>query len=153
MDGQAFVKLTIDINEMKKILWLIVLINLGCTAKNDNKAVRVSFTNNKHAIQISGLNNAIIQDIARDSVNGSWQSLLPVYRMPADTDMKNYQPVQPGTYQIRDSVVIFTPDTPFVAHQTYFVRYYKFDEGNKVSDFIMGHNRPGSVQYSDLTFK
>ena len=107
----------------------------------------------RKSVKISGLDNAVIQDIARDSAGGNWQALVPVYKMPADTDLKNYQPVQPGTYQIKDNAVIFTPDTPFMAHQTYFVRYYKFDAGNKVSDFIMGHNRPGSLHYSDLIIK
>lgn len=139
---------------MKKLLWLLVFINWGCTAnKDNNNAVQVSFENNKQAVRISGLDNAVMHEINRDSAGGNWQSLLPVYRMPADTDLKNYQPVQPGTYQIKDNAVIFTPDTPFMAHQTYFVRYYKFDAGNKVNDFIMGHNRPGSLHYSDLIIK
>jgi hypothetical protein len=130
---------------------VLILFNFGCTANKD-KVVQVSFENNKHSVKISGLDNAVTHEISRDSAGGNWQSLLPVYRMPADTDLKNYQPVQPGTYRVTDGAVIFTPDTPFVAHQTYFVRYYKFDAGNKVSDFIMGHNRPGSLHYSDLTF-
>jgi len=139
---------------MKKILWLLVFINLSCTAnKDNNSAVQVSFENNKQAVRISGLDGAVVQEINRDSAGGNWQSLLPVYRMPADTDLKNYQPVQPGTYHVKNNAVIFTPDTPFMAHQTYFVRYYKFDAGNKVSDFVMGHNRPGSLHYSDLIIK
>jgi hypothetical protein len=73
--------------------------------------------------------------------------------MPADTDLKNYQPVQPGVYHVKDNAVIFVPDTPFAAHQTYFVRYYKFDAGTKVTDFVTGRNRPGSLYYSDLEFK
>ncbi|HMG08546.1 MAG TPA: hypothetical protein VK609_08560, partial [Mucilaginibacter sp.] len=126
----------------------------SCTAnKDNNSAVQVSFENNKQAVRISGLDNAVMQEINRDSAGGNWQSLLPVYRMPADTDLKNYQPVQPGTYHVKNNAVIFTPDTPFMAHQTYFVRYYKFDAGNKVSDFVMGHNRPGSLHYSDLIIK
>lgn len=108
---------------------------------------------NRQSVKISGLDNAIIQEIARDSVGAAWQSLVPVYRMPADTDLKSYQPVQPGAYQVKDGVVIFTPDTPFVLHQVYFVRYYQFDKGNKATDFIMGHNRPGGSVYSDLIFQ
>lgn len=108
---------------------------------------------NERVIKISGLDNAVLQDIARDSAGGNWQALVPVYKMPADTDLKNYQPVQPGTYHVKDNSVIFTPDTPFVAHQTYFVRYYKYDTANKASDFIMGRNRPGGLHYSDLVFK
>jgi hypothetical protein len=125
----------------------------GCTANKDNNVVQVNLTPDKHAVKISGLDNAIIQEIGRDSAGSNWQSLLPVYRMPADTDMKNYQPVQPGVYIIKDGVVVFTPDTPFVAHQTYFIRYYKFDADNNAIDFIRGNNKPGSLHYTDLIFK
>ena len=83
----------------------------------------------------------------------NWQSLVPVYKMPADTDLKNYQTAQPGKYIVKDSVVMFTPDTPFIASQTYFVRYYKFDANNKASDYILGHNKLGSRPYTDLIFK
>ncbi|MEN0053035.1 MAG: hypothetical protein AAGC65_05165 [Mucilaginibacter sp.] len=104
-------------------------------------------------MKITGLDKAIVQEIARDSAGGNWQALIPVYRMPADTDLKNYQPVQPGIYHVQDNAVIFVPDTPFITNQKYFVRYYKFDAGTKVTDFVTGRNRPGSLQYSDLEFK
>ncbi|WP_183568483.1 hypothetical protein [Mucilaginibacter sp. SP1R1] len=138
---------------MKKILWILALFGIGCSNKQGAPVIHVSMMNNRQSVQITGLDNVMMQEISRDSAGGAWQSLLPVYRMPADTDLKNYQPVQPGKYQVKDNAVIFMPDTPFIAHETYFVRYYKFDAGNKINDFITGHNSPGSLHYSDLTFK
>lgn len=94
-----------------------------------------------------------MQDIARDSDKNVWQNLVPVYRMPADTDMKNYQPVQPGQYLLKDSAVVFTPDTPFVKGQTYFVRNYRLGEGATLMDYIKGRSQPGKVHFIDLIFK
>ncbi len=115
--------------------------------------VKINLSADKHSINISGLDNAIVQDINRDSSGGNWQSLVSVYKMPADTDLKNYQPVQPGKYLLRDSVVVFTPDTPFTAQQTYFVRYYKYGTNSQASDYILGHHKLGSLPYTDLIFK
>ena len=84
---------------------------------------------------------------------GIWKNLIPVFRMPADTDLKNYQPIQPGLYQLKDSAVVFTPDTPFVNSQTYFVRYFEFTKGSSIMDFIKGKRKPGSINFIDLIFK
>jgi hypothetical protein len=130
----------------------LTLFCIGCSNTAKSPVIHIGKIDQERSIKISGLDAAVIEDIARDSLTGNWQGLIPVYKMPADTDMKNYQPVQPGTYHIANGGVIFTPDTPFVSHQTYFVRYYKFDSGNKLTDFIGGRNRPGSLHYIDLTF-
>jgi len=95
----------------------------------------------------------IISEINRDSVPRVWQSLIPVYKLPADTDLKDYQPAQPGVYKIIDSAVVFTPDTPFINGKTYFMRYYKFDEGHSTMDFLKGSSRLRNVPYDDLIFK
>jgi hypothetical protein len=139
---------------MNKSIVLFVMLCFGCNAnKNSSAPVKINLTADKHSINIVGLDNTIVQDINRDSLGGNWQSLVPVYKMPADTDLKNYQPAQPGKYIVKDSIVVFTPDTAFIARQTYFVRYYKFDANTKAADYILGHNKLGSLPYTDLIFK
>ena len=136
--------------------WLFLLFTLfcfSCTTKIDKPMLNLSLDTGKQTLKISGLSNTIVQDINRDTTINKWQQLLPVYRMPADTDMKDFQPVQPGQYFVKDSVVFFTPDTPFKSHQQYFIRYYHYNEGRNVLDFIKGKSRPGKVNYTDLIFK
>lgn len=113
-------------------------------------AVHISLINNGQSVRFRGLDYAIISEIDRDSA--SWQSLLPVYRMPADTELKSYQPAQPGRYVLKDSAIVFTPDTPFLKGRTYFMRYYQFGEGNTPLDYIRGRSRLGNVRYVDLVF-
>ena len=60
--------------------------------------------------------------------------------------------MQHGRYVLKDSAVIFTPDTAFVKGQTYFMRYYQF-KGENVWDFIKGKKRLGEVQFMDLVVK
>jgi len=137
---------------MRKIGLVLIFFCIGCISKSQPPVIHIGKINHERSVKISGLDAAIIQDIARDSSGANWQGLIPVYKMPADTDMKNYQPVQPGTYHIADGSVIFTPDTPFMSHQTYFVRYYKLDTGNQLTDFIAGRNKLNNLRYNDLKF-
>jgi len=129
-------------------LYLIALLLIGCSQKAKAPAVYVSVEGK--SIKFSGLDYAIISDINRDSVPGIWETLLPVYKMPADTDLKNYQPVQHGTYILKDSAVVFTPDTPFIKNQRYFMRYYQFGNGITAADLFTGKKQLGRVPYRDF---
>ena len=139
---------------MKKIIvWLFPMLCVGCTHQPSAPAVHINLVNNNRSIRFTGLDYAIISEINRDAIPGIWQSLIPVYRMPADTDLKDYQPLQSGVYQIAGSAVVFTPDTPFIKGKTYFVRYYQFGEGRSVTDYIRGRKKFQEMTYKDLIFK
>lgn len=129
------------------------LLCLGCAHYPPKIIVKVRLTDSNRAIKISGFDRAIIADIGRDTANDAWRSLLPVYKMPADTDLKDDQNTQPGKYSVEDSVVVFTPDTSFVKGQAYFVRYYPHDQGVDAWQYIKDKKRPGSLSYTDLVFR
>jgi len=131
----------------------LLLLLFSCTPKPQRNNIIISFSPDKQSLQFKGLDPAVAGEVSRDTLGNGWQTLVPVYRMPADTDMMSYQPIQPGKYQLADSVVIFTPDTPFVAGQEYFVRWYHFDKGKKATDYLRGQLRPGQTQFTDLIFK
>ncbi len=137
---------------MKKLpALLLVLICLGCKSKTSEPVIHISLINNNQSLKINGLDNAIISDIARDTSN-HFENLAPVYRMPADTDMKDFQPNQPGKYVVKDDALVFTPDTPFIKQQTYFMRYYQYGEGNSVWDFVKHKKTALKLRYTDLGF-
>ena len=138
---------------MKNQVLLLFLICFGCAQKQKTPEVHISLVNNNKSVKITGLDYAIISEIYRDSVAGIWENLLPAYRMPADTDMKDYQPVQHGLYQLKDSSVVFTPDTPFASSKTYFIRYYQFGKGDSAFDLLKEKKKLGSTNYIDLVFK
>jgi hypothetical protein len=137
---------------MKKAAWILLLFCFACTSKPKAPVVYISLADSNRSVKFKGLDYAIVSEINRDPIPGIWENLLPVYRMPADTDLKNYQPVQHGLYTLKDSAVVFTPDTPFVKGQTYFIRYYQF-KGENIWDYIKGKKRLGAVGYSDLVIK
>ena len=133
-------------------LFLVLILCLGCTRQPPKIDIKISLTDSNRSLKISGFDKAVIADIGRDTANDAWQSLLPVYKMPADTDMKDYQKAQPGNYKVEDSVVVFTPDTLFKKGQSYFLRYYPHAEGASAWQYIKDKKRPGDLSYKDLVF-
>ena len=138
---------------MKKArIILIVLICFGCARQPNKIDIKINLTDSNKAIKITGLDKSIITEISRDASNYAWQSLFTIYKMPADTDLMDYQNVQPGNYKVEDSIVVFTPDTAFKKGQVYFLRYYQHDEQVSGWQYIRGKKRPGSLSYKDLVF-
>jgi hypothetical protein len=135
----------------KSILYILLLFCGGCAHKSPSPVVAVVLVNNGQSVKFSGLDYAIIGEISRDSSKELWQKLIPVFRMPADTDLKSYQPVQPGSYQLADRAVVFTPDTPFLKGRAYFMRYYQFG-GDTMWDYVEGKKRLGRAPHTDLIF-
>lgn len=140
---------------MKKLfpLLLPLMFLFGCTGTSTKTPVTIKTVNNGKALQITGFDPAIINEISRDSSAKAWETLMAVYRMPADTSMQNLQPAQPGRYTVHNNVVVFTPDTVFSTQQTYFFRYYDFSAGSTLTDLIKSRSKPGTLHYTDLIFK
>ena len=134
------------------ILFLAVIFCVGCSKHPKPVDVKISLTDSNHSLKITGFDKLIVAEIGRDTNNEAWESLLPVYKMPVDTDMKDYQNVQPGKYTVQDSVVIFTPDTAFKKGQVYFLRFFRHDEDISAWKLIRQKKRPGSISYKDLVF-
>jgi len=132
---------------------LILLFCLGCKRQPGKIAITISLTDSNRSVSVKGFDKAVIGDIGRDTDKSVWQGLLPVYKMPADTDLKDFQTAQPGMYMVKDSVVIFKPDTPFKKGQAYFLRYYPHDEGTDAWQYIRDRKRTGSQEHRDLIFK
>lgn len=138
---------------MKKAILIFVIMLLGCHSKHHNSVIKISSVNSGRSLEVTGIAEDILQEINRDTGAMVWQTLIPVYRMPADTDMKDFQRAQPGKYIVNGSAILFTPDTPFAQHSIYFVRYYQYGEGNTKWDYIKQQKRLGKTPYIDLIFK
>jgi len=137
---------------MKRCVWLLFFLCLGCKQKSPAPIVHISLIDSNHSLKITGIDSVILNDIDRDTAK-NWQSLFVISRMPADTDLKDYQPAQPGTYRVGKGSVIFTPDTPFVKKQRYFLRYYMHGSNKDIWDYVRNHAKPGQLHYTDLIFK
>ncbi|MGF7081231.1 hypothetical protein [Mucilaginibacter sp. UYCu711] len=131
---------------------LLLAFCFGCRPTPSATLVHISLTDSNKSLKITGIDPLILNDINRDTIK-NWQSLFAIYRLPADTDAKDYQPIQPGQYQLKDSAVVFTPDTAFVKQQTYFMRYYNYAGNKSIWDYIRGKTTKGQLHYTDLIFK
>ncbi|HEY4197332.1 MAG TPA: hypothetical protein VGM63_17440 [Mucilaginibacter sp.] len=138
---------------MRRTAFILLILCLGCKQQPPKINIKISLTDSNRSVKISGLDQSIITEIGRDTSNYAWESLFAVYKMPADTDLMDYQNAQPGNYKVQDSVVVFTPDTSFKKGQVYFLRYYQHDEQVSGWQYIRGKKRPGGLSYKDLIFR
>jgi hypothetical protein len=136
----------------------LCLFILSCFACKHKAVHGITAVCTPDSLIIKGLDGEPIDALGNDSVTttADWQTLIPIYKMPADTSLKDYQPMQPGQYAIggeNNDEVIFKPDTPFSKGQTYFVRCYDFAQGSSLTDHILRHSKMGQHSYTDLIFK
>jgi hypothetical protein len=137
---------------MKRSVYLLLLTFAGCSAHAPEMRIDVKLSDSDHAISISGLDKAVIDDISRDTTAGIWQNLLPVYKMPGDTDMKDFQQAQPGKYMLKDNTVVFIPDTPFKKGQVYFLRYFDYQGEKSAWQIVKDKQRLGAAKHRDMAF-
>jgi hypothetical protein len=141
---------------MKKVAFLLVIIGCmfiitGCKSKIASM-VKVSVVNDR-MIKVTGIDYAALDELRSDTGGRLWRNFIPVYRMPADTDMKDYQPEQPGKYRLAGTAVSFSPDTPLMKGQLYFIRVYQFEAGTNLFEIIKQRKKLGQIPYTDLIFK
>lgn len=138
---------------MKKLALIILLLITSCKNKPTVDA-HLSVDKKSGSVNVMGLDAVTLQGIKRDSIPlKGWQALFPVYAMPADTGLRNYQSPLPGRYAITDNTILFTPDTDFKAGRTYFARYYNYDIPINAPDLILHRRVLGRGVYTELIFK
>ncbi|RVU00263.1 hypothetical protein EOD41_12320 [Mucilaginibacter limnophilus] len=136
---------------MKQLLFILLLFCFGCARRNEGSQVNVIPVNG--TLQISGLEDEMLYRLSHDTIVERWYTLMPVYKLPADTTLKDDQPEQRGTYTVSGSIVLFKPDTAFVKDQKYFLRFYRINKGGSVWDMLKSNStRPGMHQYTDVIF-
>lgn len=139
-----------------RILCFFVLACAACHSPVANDANRISIhlSKDSQTVCISGLDYSILQDMKKDTLSlESWQGVFPVYRMPADTDMKDMQSEQPGKYKVTDSTITFKPDTAFIKHQQYFARFYGGTTNFTPTNLIRSKTNLKGQNYTEVMFK
>lgn len=136
--------------DMRKLLIFCLLI-AACKPRPVNH-IHVQ-TDKNGSLKFSGIEYQAIAENSQDTSASVWQAVLPVYKMPVDTDMKDYQPTQPGKYKADGQNIVFTPDTPFIKGQLYFVRCYDAPGSMDALTVVKNRGRIGKMPYIDLIFK
>lgn len=139
--------------QMKRSVILALLFFAACRNKPANP-VSIVVDKTRQVVKVVGLTETTLNGIKRDSLPmETLQNLFPVFAMPADTDMRNYQQPMKGKYQITAKEIAFIPDTLFKPGQTYFARYYRYDEQITSMDLVLHRRETGKPTYTELIFK
>lgn len=111
----------------RQFLCFFLLACIAChpSTAPQSKRASIYLSSDSQRVCIGGLAYSVIQELKKDTLTrDAWQSLFPVYKLPADTTMKDFQKELPGTYLVTDSGITFKPDTAFKIHQQYVARFY-----------------------------
>ena len=137
---------------MNKTVWLLLLICFGCAKKPGQSALKVQVVDS-NTISITNINNNLLANTRQDTIpNEQWQNILPIFRMPGDTDMRDYVNALPGKYAIKNNTIVFTADTPFHKGKTYFARFYHFQDDSDIWALLKGKWKQHTPQYRECTF-
>ena len=138
-------------------LWLVffvIICSCHSAGVNGYDTTHITLSHDSQQVCVSGIDYSVLQQFKKDSLTTeAFQRILSVYRMPADTDMKDYQNEQPGVYHITDSLITFKPDTPFKKCQTYFARFYGHAMGNTPTDLAQGKGNLKAPKFTEVVFK
>jgi hypothetical protein len=137
------------------LLCFFILICASCHSPSTNESkVSIYLSKDSQTVCIRGLEYSVLHEMKQDSLTAeNWKGIFPVYRMPADTDMKDMQPEQPGTYQITDSLITFKPDTTFKKQQQYFARFYGDGSNFSTGNLIRHKTNLKGLNYTEVVFK
>ena len=138
---------------MKKLLILSLVLLTACGQK-PQKSIHISVDKATSSLKVAGVQIDALQGISHDTLNlAAWQSFFPVCKMPADTEMRNYQEPMKGKYMVKNNLIVFTPDTPLRAGQTYFARYYIYNDKAGAADIALHNTTPADAPYTELIFR
>ncbi len=137
---------------MKKSVWLLCFILVGCAKKPNQQQLSVKVTS-ANVVEFAGIDYNILSNLSQDSLSlPQWQAILPVYKMPADTDMMDFVSPQPGKYKLIKDALEFVADTPFQKNTKYFARYYKLHDDSNAWDLMKGKWKNGAPKYTECVF-
>jgi hypothetical protein len=137
---------------MKKTVWLLCFILAGCAKKPAQQQLSVRVVGTNEA-KFAGIDYNILSNLSQDSLGlAQWQAILPVYKMPADTDMMDFMPPQPGKYKLVKDALVFVADTPFQKNTKYFARYYQLHDNSNAWDLMKGKWKNGAPKYTECVF-
>ncbi|MBW4888648.1 hypothetical protein KXQ82_02930 [Mucilaginibacter sp. HMF5004] len=115
--------------------------------------VDIRLSKDSQSVCLTGLEYAILHDLKTDTLNTeAWQSLFAVYRIPADTDMKDLQKPQPGNYIVTDTSIVFKPDTAFAKHQSYFAHFYGGPLAAGKLELVQAKTKLEGQHYKEVVF-
>ncbi|MXV13959.1 hypothetical protein [Hufsiella ginkgonis] len=114
---------------MKRSRIFCLLLGLACLAgctrdrKRDRKVI-ISLSPDSTSVIVNGMNPGLLEILRTDTLSADdWQSVLLVCKESVDETLQGMEPAYSGEYAVRDSSVIYTPDSGFVKKYTYRAEY------------------------------
>ena len=136
-------------------LFLLCAVSSSCKYAQKDKTTVVEFAlaADSGSLMLKNFDYAILHNLKTDSISQKGlQDVFPVFRMPADTDMKDLAKTMAGNYTVGDSTITFKPDTPFKKHCLYFARFYSGGLANSQQALVQSTANLTTQKYREFRF-
>lgn len=107
------------------LFWLLIIVSCGKKQADEFLTVQIALAKDSQNIILKGLRPDVLKQLKADSLSMErWQTLMGIYKIPADSGLLELQKEEPGIYRILGQQIIFKPDTAFESERAYFCRFY-----------------------------
>ena len=139
------------------IISFIFLIASGCKppvqSANNSTLLVIRLSPDSSAVELRGVPSEVLADFKSDSLTEKeWNSFFAIYKVPADSELRDIERPLKGIYVIKDSIVNFTPAEPFHKNQSYFVQCYARKLFVVPEDIIKSRKLPSRSSVQEETF-
>ncbi len=110
-------------NNTLKLTPIIICVCLWFSCKNTaNKSLVIKFSTDSSTVLISNIESAALLQLKNNiKTDTMYQKLVSVLATPADDDSTSMEREWPGKLTMKEDIVVFKPDSPFLKGKTYLV--------------------------------
>ena len=139
------------------IILFIFIIASGCKppaqSTNNSTFLIIRLSPDSSAVELHGVPAEVLADFKSDSLTEKeWNSFFAIYKVPADPELRDIERPVTGVYQVKDSVVNFTPKDPFLKKQSYFVQCYARKLFVEPEDIVKSRKLPSRNSVQEVVF-
>ncbi|MGV8877887.1 MAG: hypothetical protein ACOH2A_02525 [Sphingobacteriaceae bacterium] len=135
------------------LFWLMMFFSCNKQKKGEFATVKIALAKDSQSIILKGLRTDVLKQLEADSLSMErWQTLMGIYKMPADSGLIELQKEQPGVYRILDQQIIFKPDTAFKSKKAYLCRFYGRNLEMDPLTVLFERKLPDVVSLPEATF-
>ncbi len=136
-------------------LLIIFPLLVSCNQPPGNprlSGIEMKLSADSTAVELAGIPDHVIDLLQADSLHEDiWKDFFAVYRDTSDAEMRDFLDPVPGSYYIRDGLIVFEP-VPSLGRGSFFARCYIRNLLEEPGDIIFQEGLPSAGSFLEYRF-